>query len=57
MIPLPAGTPNNGAPVDRDAIAEIFAEIALEAAVAVMSVYSSDSNARRKPFMSCRTPS
>ncbi len=49
MVPLLAGTPNDGASVDRDAIAEIFAEIALEAAVAVMSVYSSDSNARRKP--------
>src|SRR5664279_841204 len=34
--------------IDRDAIAEIFAEIALEAAVAVMAVYAADSNARRK---------
>ncbi|WP_051335563.1 3'(2'),5'-bisphosphate nucleotidase CysQ [Methylocapsa acidiphila] len=35
--------------LDRDAIAEIFAEIAVEAAVAVMEVYASDSHARRKP--------
>ena len=34
--------------IDRDAIAEIFAEIALEAAVTVMAVYAADSNARRK---------
>jgi len=34
--------------IDRDAIAEIFAEIALEAAVAVMAVYVGDSRARRK---------
>ncbi len=39
----------NGAPIDQDAIADIFAEIALEAAVAVMAVYASDSHARRKP--------
>ena len=44
-----AGAPNDGAPIDQDAIAEIFAEIALEAAVAVMAVYASDSHARRKP--------
>ena len=36
------GAPNDGAPIDQDAIAEIFAEIALEAAVAVMAVYASD---------------
>jgi 3'(2'), 5'-bisphosphate nucleotidase len=35
-------------PIDRDAIADIFAEIALEAAVAVMVVYARDSRARRK---------
>ncbi|MGH6868619.1 MAG: 3'(2'),5'-bisphosphate nucleotidase CysQ [Methylocella sp.] len=35
--------------IDRDAIADIFAEIALEAAVAVMAVYAGDSRARRKP--------
>ncbi|MGH6800187.1 MAG: 3'(2'),5'-bisphosphate nucleotidase CysQ [Methylocella sp.] len=34
--------------VDRDALADIFAEIALEAAVAVMAVYAGDSRARRK---------
>ncbi len=34
--------------IDRDAIADIFAEIALEAAVAVMAVYAGDSRARRK---------
>jgi 3'(2'), 5'-bisphosphate nucleotidase len=34
--------------IDRDAIANIFAEIALEAAVAVMAVYAGDSRARRK---------
>jgi 3'(2'), 5'-bisphosphate nucleotidase len=34
---------------DRDAIADIFAEIALEAAVAVMAAYAGDSRARRKP--------
>ena len=34
--------------IDRDAIAEIFAEIALEAAVAVMAAYAGDSRARRK---------
>jgi 3'(2'), 5'-bisphosphate nucleotidase len=34
--------------IDCDAIADIFAEIALEAAVAVMAVYAGDSRARRK---------
>jgi 3'(2'), 5'-bisphosphate nucleotidase len=34
--------------IDRDAIAEILAEIALEAAVAVMAVYAGDSRARGK---------
>lgn len=34
--------------INRDAIADIFAEIALEAAVAVMAVYAGDSRARRK---------
>ncbi|WPP04139.1 3'(2'),5'-bisphosphate nucleotidase CysQ [Methylocella tundrae] len=48
MNSLLAGAPHGGASVDRDAIAEIFAEIALEAAIAVMSVYTSDSHARRK---------
>jgi 3'(2'), 5'-bisphosphate nucleotidase len=38
----------NVGPIDRDAIADIFAEIALEAAVAVMAVYMADSRARRK---------
>ncbi|MGB6176608.1 MAG: 3'(2'),5'-bisphosphate nucleotidase CysQ, partial [Methylocella sp.] len=39
----------NAAPaIDRDAMADIFAEIALEAAVAVMSVYAGGSRARRK---------
>jgi len=41
--------PKIGRTLDRDAIAEIFAEIALEAAVAVMAVYASDSHVRRKP--------
>ena len=49
LNPSLAGAPNGGAPIDQDAIAEIFAEIALEAAVAVMAVYASDSHARRKP--------
>jgi 3'(2'), 5'-bisphosphate nucleotidase len=40
---------NAAAPaIDRDAIADIFAEIALEAAVSVMAVYAGDSRARRK---------
>jgi 3'(2'),5'-bisphosphate nucleotidase len=47
--PLLAEAPDCGAPIDQDAIADIFAEIALEAAVAVMAVYASDSHARRKP--------
>ena len=34
--------------IDRDAIAEIFAEIAIEAAVAVMAVYAGDIKARHK---------
>jgi 3'(2'),5'-bisphosphate nucleotidase len=34
---------------DRDAIAEIFAQLALKAAVAVMQVYATDSHARSKP--------
>ena len=34
--------------IDRDAIADIFAAIALEAAVAVMADYAGDSRARRK---------
>jgi 3'(2'), 5'-bisphosphate nucleotidase len=34
---------------DRDAIAEIFAQLALQAAVAVMRVYDTDSHARSKP--------
>jgi 3'(2'),5'-bisphosphate nucleotidase len=49
LNPSLAGAPNGGVPIDQDAIAEIFAEIALEAAVAVMAVYASDSHARRKP--------
>jgi 3'(2'), 5'-bisphosphate nucleotidase len=39
---------NAVAAIDRNAIADIFAEIALEAAVAVMAVYAGDSRARRK---------
>jgi 3'(2'), 5'-bisphosphate nucleotidase len=39
---------NAGPAIDRGAIADIFAEIALEAAVAVMAVYAGDSRARRK---------
>ena len=39
---------NAVAAIDRDAIADIFAEIALEAAVAVMAVYAGDNRARRK---------
>jgi len=53
MMPLEPTPANkigpNGRSIDRDAIAEIFAEIAIEAAVAVMAVYSCDSHARRKP--------
>ena len=40
---------NQALAIDRDAIAEIFAEIAIEAAVAVMAVYAGDIKARRKP--------
>jgi len=40
---------NQALALDRDAIAEIFAEIAIEAAVAVMAVYAGDIKARRKP--------
>jgi 3'(2'), 5'-bisphosphate nucleotidase len=47
--PFVAEAPNGDAPIDQDLVAEIFAEIALEAAVAVMAVYASDSHARRKP--------
>jgi len=41
----------SGSPLsfDRDTIAEIFAELALTAAVAVMRVYHTDSHARTKP--------
>jgi 3'(2'), 5'-bisphosphate nucleotidase len=35
--------------LDRDTIADIFAEIAIEAGVAVMAVYAGDSHARPKP--------
>jgi 3'(2'), 5'-bisphosphate nucleotidase len=38
-----------GQALDRNAIAEIFAEIVLEAGHAVMEVYAGDSGARRKP--------
>ena len=34
--------------IDCDAVAEIFAELTLEASVAVMTVYATDPNARRK---------
>jgi 3'(2'),5'-bisphosphate nucleotidase len=34
---------------DRDAIAEIFAELALEAGAVVMRIYAGDPHARRKP--------
>jgi 3'(2'), 5'-bisphosphate nucleotidase len=37
------------AAIDRDEIADIFAKIAIEAAVAVMAVYAGDIQARRKP--------
>ena len=40
---------NQALALDRDAIAEIFAEIAIEAAVAVMAVYAGDIKARHKP--------
>lgn len=52
LNPVNHNRPNDGGPIDRDAVAEIFAEIALEAAVAVMDVYASDSHARRKPDQS-----
>jgi 3'(2'), 5'-bisphosphate nucleotidase len=35
--------------IDRDAVVDIFAEIAIEAAVAVMAVYAGESRARKKP--------
>jgi 3'(2'), 5'-bisphosphate nucleotidase len=35
--------------IDRDAIADAFAEIAIEASVAIMAVYEGDSRVRRKP--------
>lgn len=38
--------------IDPDLVADIFAEIVIEAAVAVMAVYSSDSHVRRKPDQS-----
>ena len=38
----------NNQVIDRDAIADIFAEIVLEAAVAVMAVYTADSHVRQK---------
>jgi 3'(2'), 5'-bisphosphate nucleotidase len=40
---------NQAQGLDRDAIADIFAKIAIEAAVAVMAVYAADSHARPKP--------
>ena len=40
---------NPAVAIDRDAMADIFAEIAIEAAVAVMAVYAAESNARKKP--------
>jgi 3'(2'), 5'-bisphosphate nucleotidase len=40
---------NPTAAIDRNAIADIFAEIAIEAGVAIMAVYSGDIMARRKP--------
>ena len=40
---------NQALAIDRDATAEIFAEIAIEAAIAVMAVYAGDIKARRKP--------
>jgi 3'(2'), 5'-bisphosphate nucleotidase len=43
---------DSGEAIDPDGIAEIFAEIAIEAGVAVMAVYSADSHARRKPDQS-----
>ncbi|WP_374309988.1 3'(2'),5'-bisphosphate nucleotidase CysQ [Methylocella sp.] len=47
---VPASSPS--AAVDRDAIAEIFAQIACEAGVAVMSVYASGCAVRVKPDQS-----
>src|SRR3984893_16345757 len=43
------GTVNPTQTLDRDTIADIFAEITIEAAVAVMAVYAADSHARPKP--------
>jgi 3'(2'), 5'-bisphosphate nucleotidase len=37
-----------GRVIDRDQVAEIFAELVVEAAVAVMCVYAGDANARQK---------
>src|SRR6516165_4935060 len=47
-IPLKIGEIGSATPFDRDAIAEIFGEIALQAAVAVMRVYASDCKPRHK---------
>lgn len=41
--------PADAPTLDPDVVAEIFADIALEAAVAVMKVYASESHPRRKP--------
>jgi 3'(2'),5'-bisphosphate nucleotidase len=38
-----------GRAIDRDEVAEIFAELVVEAAVAVMCVYAGDPHARQKP--------
>lgn len=42
----PSASPSS---FDRDAIAEIFAHLALKASIAVMRVYDTDSHARHKP--------
>ncbi len=39
---------NGGESIDRDAVADVFAEIAIEAGVAVMAVYGVDSHVRSK---------
>lgn len=49
MASLLSRRPDEVPAQDRDEVADIFAEIVLEAAVAVMSVYAAESHARRKP--------
>lgn len=47
-VRLPPGHAAGSGSLDPDAVADIFAEIALEAAVAVMAIYGAESHVRRK---------